>query len=42
MLSYEVSYYRAIQLFNLNKYKEALPYFQEGKKASETTINLTP
>lgn len=41
MLSYEVSYYRAIQLFNLNKYKEALPYFQEGKKASETAINLT-
>ena len=40
MLSYEVSYYRAIQLFNLNKYKEALPYFQEGKKASETAINL--
>ena len=41
MLSYEVSYYRAIQLFNLNKHKEALPYFQEGKKASETAINLT-
>jgi len=32
ILSYEVSYYRAIQLFNLNKYKEALPYFQQGKK----------
>ena len=40
ILSYEVSYYRAIQLFNLNKYKEALPYFKEGKKAAETAINL--
>ena len=37
-LSYEVSYYRAIQLFNLNKLTEALPYFQEGKKATEATI----
>ena len=40
ILSYEVSYYRAIQLFNLNKYKEALPYFKEGKKTAETAINL--
>jgi tetratricopeptide (TPR) repeat protein len=40
ILSYEVSYYRAIQLFNLNKYKEALPYFKEGKKVAETAINL--
>ena len=40
ILSYKVSYYRAIQLFNLNKYEEALPYFKEGKKAAETAINL--
>ena len=39
ILSYEVSYYRAIQLFNLNKYKEALPYFQEGKKTTEADIS---
>ena len=37
-LSYEVSYYRAIQLFNLNKLTEALPYFQEGKKTTEAAI----
>ena len=37
-LSYEVSYFRAIQLFNLNKLTEALSYFKEGKKALETAI----
>ncbi len=37
-LSYEVSYYRAIQLFNSNKLQEALPYFNLGKKSIETII----
>ena len=41
ILSYEVAYYRAIQLFNLTKFKEALPYFQEGKKSTEPSIKLT-
>ena len=40
-LSYEISYYRAIQLFNLNKPQEALPYFQSGKKSITTSIKAT-
>ena len=40
-LSYEISYYRAIQLFNLNKPQEALPYFQSGKKSVTTSIKAT-
>tara|TARA_B100000787_G_scaffold170137_1_gene164261 strand:+ start:5831 stop:8860 length:3030 start_codon:yes stop_codon:yes gene_type:complete len=37
-LRYEISYYRAIQLFNLNKLQESLPYFQLGKKSIDTSI----
>ncbi len=37
-LTYEVSYYRAIQLFNSNKLQEALPYFKLGKKSIESII----
>ncbi len=37
-LTHEVSYYRAIQLFNLNKFKESLPYFTLGKKSNENSI----
>ena len=32
-LSIEVSLYRGIQLFNKNNYKEALPYFINGKRS---------
>lgn len=35
----EISLYRGIQLFNTNKYKEALPYFIAGKKAKTTEVN---
>ena len=38
ILSHEVSYYRAIQLFNTNKLQESLPYFKEGKKSVENSI----
>ncbi len=37
-LTYEVSYYRAIQLFNENKLKESLPYFAEGIKSDQPYI----
>ncbi|QVY65312.1 lipopolysaccharide assembly protein LapB [Polaribacter sp. Q13] len=35
----EVSLYRGIQLFNDQKLKEALPFFVEGKKATDVSIN---
>lgn len=38
VLKREVSYYRAIQLFNQNKFSEALPYFKEGKKSEKGNI----
>ncbi len=38
LLAREVSYYRAIQLFNQNKLQESLTFFEEGKKASKTDI----
>jgi len=37
-LTYEVSYYRAIQLFNENKLQESLPFFLQGIKSTEPTI----
>lgn len=37
-LSYEVSYYRAIQLFNENKLQESLPYSLEGIKSIDSGI----
>lgn len=37
-LTNEVSYYRAIQLFNTNKLQEALPYFAQGKKSSDNSV----
>tara|TARA_B110000003_G_scaffold200168_2_gene198773 strand:+ start:11848 stop:14883 length:3036 start_codon:yes stop_codon:yes gene_type:complete len=37
-LSSEISYYRAIQLFNINKLQKALPYFQSGEKSIESSI----
>ena len=39
-LSHEVSYYRAIQLFNLNKFQEALPYFENAKKSIDNSIKV--
>ena len=37
-LTYEVSYYRGIQLFNENKLQESLPYLLDGIKSSENVI----
>lgn len=37
-LTYEVSYYRAIQLFAENKLSEALPYFRKGILTSDDEI----
>ena len=34
----EVSYYRGIQLFNTNNMQKALPYFEQGKLAVESSI----
>ena len=38
LLIFEVSLYRGIQLFNLKKLKEALPYFIESKKSENLEI----
>jgi len=38
-LTREVSYYRAIQLFNENKYIEALPFFRVGAQSTNATIS---
>ncbi len=37
-LTYEVSYYRGIQLFNENKLEASLPYLLDGIKSSENAI----
>lgn len=37
-LTYEVSYYRGIQLFNENRLQDALPYLLEGIKSPENAI----
>lgn len=37
-LAKEVSYYRAIQLFNENSYQESIPFFNEGMKSVKTPI----
>ncbi len=37
-LTYEVSCYRGIQLFNQNKLQESLPFFAEGVKSSDNGI----
>lgn len=37
-LTYEVSYYRAVQLFSENKLREAIPFFIAGIKCSDKTI----
>ena len=34
----EVSYYRGIQLFNTSNMPKALPYFEQGKLAVESSI----
>ena len=38
-LSFEVSLYRGIQLFNNKELEKALPYFAESKKSSDPAIN---
>ncbi|MEQ6125367.1 tetratricopeptide repeat protein [Pseudotenacibaculum sp. MALMAid0570] len=37
-LTYEVSYYRGIQLFNENKVQESLPYLLQGIKSIDSNI----
>ena len=37
-LTYEVSHYRAVQLFNENKLQESLSYFLQGIKSSDSNI----
>lgn len=37
-LTYEVSYYRALQLFNENKLQESLPYFRVGAQSPDSGI----
>lgn len=37
-LTYEVSYYRGIQLFNENKLQESIPYFLQGIKSIESDV----
>jgi tetratricopeptide (TPR) repeat protein len=38
-LTYEVSLYRGIQLFNENKFQESLSYFQKSKNSQDEEIN---
>lgn len=37
-LTYEVSHYRAVQLFNQNQIQESIPYFLQGVKSNDSSI----